>query len=140
MIESRMREALAEAAGEVLETMFFTTVVGEGAAAPDGLAMSVIFSGEAYGCLTAGASPDAARALASSFLGDDEITPVQTEEVLGELANMICGSVLCRLWPSSRFELSHPVAAVYEGALVGDAGKCLDVGEGSLALALTLSV
>ena len=50
------------------------------------------------------------RRLTTSFLGleEDELTEPHTDEVICELANMVCGSALSRLDAGARFDLSHP--------------------------------
>jgi hypothetical protein len=100
---------------EVLETMFFTSVMesSESAALPpvaDTLFSRLSFSGPPAGAFEVGIPPDAARSLATGFLGDDEssVCESRTREVVCELTNMLCGSVLSRIAGGAAFELSHP--------------------------------
>jgi hypothetical protein len=48
--------------------------------------------------------------MAAAFLGLDEAAPseAQIQEVVCELANMVCGSALSRLEENTRFDLSSP--------------------------------
>jgi CheY-specific phosphatase CheX len=52
-----------------------------------------------------------AMALAASFMGldNDEVERTNAEQTLCELANIICGSALSRLEPSSELRLSPPM-------------------------------
>ena len=140
MTRTELEQALSDAAAEVLETMFFTEVLGEGAMATAGLAARVEFRGTPSGALAVGMALPAAQALAASFLGADEATTQEAEEVLGELANMICGSASCRLWPESHFELLHPQPVDYREASAGAANVCLDLGDGVLVMGLDVQV
>ena len=51
-----------------------------------------------------------ARGLAANFLGEDEadLADADVGEVVGELANMLCGSVVSRMEGNSHFVLTHP--------------------------------
>lgn len=140
MNRTELEQTLADAAAEVLETMFFTEVLGDGVAETAGLAARVEFRGTSSGTLGVGISPSAARTLACAFLGSEEATCQQAEEVLGELANMICGDVSCRLWPESHLELLHPEPVVYAEVMAATAHVCLDLGDGALALGLHVEV
>ena len=52
----------------------------------------------------------AARQITADFLGvdEEEVSDRQTSEVVRELTNMICGSVLSRLESSTAFQLAAP--------------------------------
>ena len=108
---------LSEAAAEVLETMFFTTLAtdtGESLPAPPiaapCLSVRLSFRGTLSGRLGIRVPPGTARRIAANFLGIEpaEATGAQIEDVLSELSNMLCGSVLSRLEGESVFELLHP--------------------------------
>ncbi len=134
------RELLAAAAAEVLETMFFTTVGGEpeaGQAPVEWISAALEFHGEPGGRFRVGASRPAARALAASFLGLDEseVSGGQVGEVICELANMICGSVVSRLESGAPIQLLHP--ELVEGPPPETAG-ILPLEEGLLAVWLEL--
>jgi hypothetical protein len=109
---------LQAALAEVLETMFFTSIVDseDGPGVPAGAPMlfsRLNFSGVPSGVFEIGIAPDAARALATAFFGeeDQEITEARTGEVVCELANILCGSVLSRIARGAIFELSRPEIA-----------------------------
>ena len=122
-----LNRALAEAAEEVLSTMFFTSLDAPPAVV-DRLArprVRVRFNGQWAGCLSLYLSPGASAEVTASFLGlegSEPPGPQQLDAVSGELANMICGSVLSRLDGSAVFELLSP-----EPANSFDAGESQDV-------------
>jgi CheY-specific phosphatase CheX len=109
-----INQLLSDAAIEVLESMFFTSVLE----ATDSVEHSVegwvsaqlSFRGTPPGRFGIRTSPEASRKLAASFLGqeEDSITETQFGDVICEMANMLCGSVLSRLEKDSLFELSQP--------------------------------
>ena len=133
-------ELLAASAAEVLETMFFTTVAGEpeaGQAPVEWISAALEFHGEPGGRFRVGASRQAARALAASFLGEEEseVPDEQVSDVICELANMICGSVVSRLESGTPIQLLHP--ELVEGPPPEDA-RILTLEEGLLAVWLKL--
>jgi len=106
---------LAEAAAEVLETMFFTPVGGAidpgHSPAEPRLAARLCFEGTPSGALTLSVSESAVCALSANFLApeDGEQLPgPQLGGVVCELANMICGSLLSRVSSEEHFRLSSP--------------------------------
>src|ERR1035437_1765667 len=118
--ETALREsasrACIEAVPDVLETMFFELL----AEAPqiDSLPTEgtmdtsrVEFEGSARGHLVVAAPSSLSASLAGAFLAlEDQGTPAcNVEFVLGELANMLCGSALGRFEPEGTFRLSTPV-------------------------------
>jgi len=111
--EPLIEAALAESVQEVLEKMFFADLVdlppGETLAA--GIAANLIFDGDPPGSFRLVLDQAAARSAAADFLGEDssELSEYQLSEVVCELANMICGSVLSRIESSATFRLSKPV-------------------------------
>jgi CheY-specific phosphatase CheX len=106
---------------EVLEVMFLTPVGDEPVEGEVStpVASTLRFCGTPSGTLQVEVSEDAARELAANFLGDelDAISPERAGEVIGELANMVCGSILSHVPSGTLFELSHPEPGV---ALTGD--------------------
>ena len=54
-----------------------------------------------------------ARSLAANFLGveEAEVSSDEIGEVAGELANMLCGSIVSRVEGEHKFVLSHPERA-----------------------------
>jgi CheY-specific phosphatase CheX len=104
--------ALAESAQEVLEKMFFLDLspAGPELAASQTISAEVIFDGDPPGSFRLAMDRNSARSAAADFLGLDpsELNTVQQNEVLCELANMICGSVLSRIESNATFRLGKP--------------------------------
>jgi hypothetical protein len=75
----------------------------------------------------------------AGFLGREEaeVSDGQAGEVVCELANMICGSVLSRLESEETFQITHPELVPQEAAagLQGEQGW-FDLGDGFLATSL----
>lgn len=136
--------ALAEAAGDVLETMFFTAVSAAEqtgtAAVPHELTAGVRFTGAPSGMFALAIAEAPARRIACNFLGADgesALADGQVAEVIGELANMICGSALSRLESDSTFDIGQPAPLAGLDTVPARAARCeLEVEGGSLALAL----
>ncbi len=117
-----INEALREAVTAAVERSFFTVVepcderdlaqfIGD---APGWLVASVHFSEEdAAGSLFCTLRRSSAVELFNSFGGRDPNGPPPSEEdlfdLMGELANMVCGSWLTRLANHQMFKLSRPV-------------------------------
>jgi CheY-specific phosphatase CheX len=105
---------LAEAASDVLESMYFLSVLGSVDEPIETDAswiwVRLTFSGDGEGSFGLGCPSGTAWTIAGNFLGqtDEEITSEQVEEVICELSNMICGSFLGRFRNGSLFDLSHP--------------------------------
>jgi hypothetical protein len=84
-----------------------------------------------------------ARVVGAGFLGREEaeVSDAQAGEVVCELANMICGSVLSRLESEATFQITHPELTPSEpGAGFDGAGACrwFDLGDGLLITSLEL--
>jgi CheY-specific phosphatase CheX len=94
------------------EVMCFTEAQPSNNTAPfsDGLRGDVEFGGDATGRLRLELSIPAARSIASSFYGEDEsdLSPEQVEAVVGEMTNVICGSMLSMYGIHGSFWLSTP--------------------------------
>jgi CheY-specific phosphatase CheX len=96
--------------------MFFIETLGEcawdAAASPKAaeIAVEVTFEGEPPGTLTMRLTASAARQIAADFLGaeEEEVSASRVNDVVCELANMICGSVLSRVEGASVFNLAAP--------------------------------
>jgi len=107
--------------------MFFIRSLGDAGEEPrfsgNELTARVTFDGEPPGSLTLRVSRDAARSISADFLGaeEGELTEQQVGEVICELANMICGSVLSRVESAATFRLASPRLGAEEGA--GNAGE-----------------
>jgi CheY-specific phosphatase CheX len=127
---------------EVLETMFFTSVLDTctGSRVPAGTpAMSsrLTFRGDPSGVFEIGITEGAARSLAANFLGEEEqeLSETRAGDVVCELANMLCGSVLSRIGENFTFELSHPEIVGSE-LETPDTSLCFELPEGHLAVAI----
>jgi hypothetical protein len=114
MSERELDGLLASAVDAVLEAMFFSAPLGPGAppglSDPGLLAARLSFRGNPSGAMAVCLSPDAARPLAAGFLGVDvpDVSGAQIGEVVCELANMLCGSVVSKLESEQIFDLSPP--------------------------------
>lgn len=120
MIDIENTDALISAlldltASQVLETMFFMTVLGPGPKRDRDklprLRSHLSFSGDPSGEFEVEINQGLGVSLAAAFLGEDEseITPQQVEDVAGEFANMVCGSALSSLGIVESFKLKKPV-------------------------------
>jgi CheY-specific phosphatase CheX len=111
---SKLDQMVSDCAIEVLESMFFTSLAGDGASCenPDGpwISARLSFHGNPTGRFGVRTGLDTGRKIAASFLGieEDALTEPQIGEVVCELANMLCGTVVSRLEEDSRFELAPP--------------------------------
>ena len=110
-----------ECCSEVLGSMYFTALLelkqlesipGPPACPAAPVCFSLQFTGDVSGRFGLHLEQVAARALAANFLGKDEtdISPLEIGEVAGELANMLCGSLMSRVEGEHTFALSHPEA------------------------------
>ena len=105
---------LAEAAQEVLETMFFAVFDDEAefseAELGEKSGAEVRFSGAWSGSLQIRLAASTAAAIAADFLGEEpgELQPLQVDYVLAELVNMVCGAALGRIDRDGLFDLEPP--------------------------------
>ena len=109
---SDLQRIFFESASEVLEAMFFAGVTEE-VSQPVGNAVisaELTFHGNPSGRFGIQIAHATSRVIAASFLGLDEteVSEEQIVDVVCELTNMICGSVLSRVEAGARFELMHP--------------------------------
>lgn len=143
--------ACLEAVSDVLETMFFESLTEAPQVwtlPPSELfdASRVDFEGDPHGFLIVAASPILSSALAVAFLAlEDQTAPASSIAfVLGELANMLCGSVLGRLRPDGTFRLSTPEThlgqARVEQAAMGCAWIRFSLDSGPLYVGMKLEV
>ncbi len=115
-VRDSIREACLVAVPEVLETMFFESLVQgpEIGALPASGSLDISrvdFEGVARGHFIVVAFANLTDSLAEAFLGIEERGAPFTNAglVLGELANMICGNALGRYRPDGIFRLSTPL-------------------------------
>jgi len=144
-----IRQALKEAIEDVLEKMFFVRMPGDGEEPPvvDGIELEaqLRFEGEPGGALALRITAEAARSIAADFLGteENELDEQQIGEVVCELANMICGSLLSRLESEATFRLwspevvTTPAAETAEPEGAYQAVHAAPVGNGTLTVRVT---
>ncbi len=117
MIElASLNETLLESAKEIFETMVFIDLAETTEPDQDiegwALLGTITFKGTIKGCLTFCCSVPCARAIAINMLGIDtteQITEEDTCDAMGEIANMIMGSLKKRLTESvGNLEVSIP--------------------------------
>lgn len=112
MIGQNLNQLLSESVSTVLETMFFSeaAVIAEPQTTAAVIKTRLAFHGRPSGILTVSLSSEAARVLAAGFLGEDEemLEDSQPGEVVCELANMLCGSLLSQLGSEETFDLTSP--------------------------------
>jgi CheY-specific phosphatase CheX len=148
---NEIQTALAVAVEEVLETMFFTTVLAssEGIAPREGdggapeITVALRFHGNPSGGFRVSVPLKLARVVGAGFLGREEaeVTDSQVGEVVCELANMICGSVLSRLESETTFQITQPELTPTESGIgLEGVGTCrsFDLGDGVLIASLQL--
>lgn len=144
----RLSRFLGEAVGEVLETMFF--VENQGPAAGSGppeelFEARVSFEGGPSGTLRLRVTRRAAQTLAADFFGEDSLEPPgsRVREVVSELANMICGSLLSRVDGEATLRLAASAATSTTGDVIenpGDAiGYRVDLPNGALGVVLAMN-
>jgi CheY-specific phosphatase CheX len=143
--ESDLGASLLTSATDVLESMYFTSVMGlsEVPFTGAGLTARLEFKGELSGSFVLRMNLETARLLAANFFGEEEesdVTETAIADMVGEMANMICGSVLSRMETESHFKLSHPLVEDAGDLMQGmDRGvhQLLETDSGVLALCLT---
>lgn len=129
-------DCLQAATGEVLSTMFFAEVEplsGPVAAGGERLGVTLPFHGAATGQLRLTIDQPVAERLAANFYGADSTLP-EARNVLAELANMVCGTLLSRLDTGAIFCLGEPQAMEATAPLASETALLLRVEEGLLAL------
>ena len=112
MPDHELKDLLAPAVNNVLETMFFSETFGcsEPELAESALEARVAFSGSRSGSVSVRISKAGARCLAASFLGesDNVLDDARIAQVVCELANMLCGSIVTRIESHGCFDLRAP--------------------------------
>lgn len=98
------KEVLTESASEVFETMMFMALekvpAEEAEMAEDTLLSSITFTGALEGCLAICCASIDAKEIAANMLGmepDDDISMEDICDAMGEVANMVLGSVKKRI-------------------------------------------
>jgi CheY-specific phosphatase CheX len=112
MTKQNPDQVISDAVDAVLETMFFSAVLGPAEPETGGkvLHARVAFRGPLSGTLGVSLSETSARLLAAGFLGEDEqsLTDTQPGQVVRELANMLCGWLVSKLESEESFDLAAP--------------------------------
>jgi CheY-specific phosphatase CheX len=112
--KTELENALANCTETVLEQMFFVHALQAAAtavtAADSDLICGVEFDGDPSGRLALRLDRGAARSIAADFLGEEEdrLSDSRIHQVVCELANIICGSVLSRIESGTTFRLDSP--------------------------------
>ncbi len=113
MTDLNFDQLLSATVDSVLETMFFSAVWGPAEPETSGAVLEsrLAFHGRPCGTFALCLSEPAARLLAAGFLGEDveTLTGSQTSQVVCELANMLCGSLVSKLESDESFDLAPPV-------------------------------
>jgi chemotaxis protein CheX len=122
-------EALLDGAKEVFETMMFMTVepCAEADHAIGGSALlgSITFTGDIEGCLAVSCSYDCAKTIAVNMLGaeDEELSEEEVADAVGEVANMLLGSLKSRIAETAG-EIQVSIPSVVSGTeLVNSLGE-----------------
>ena len=115
MIAEQIASKLRDAANSVLEMMFMAPVLADQEFPPpnviDPLLVGLEFQGEVKGTFALAVAARTAESLAVSFMGMGPGEPLERQtviEVLGELANMLCGHFLGQLNYHDTFRLTSP--------------------------------
>ena len=138
---------VTECCAEVLESMYFASVLETSshpgmnrAPQADEYAFSLRFQGDVHGSFGVSLGAAMARTLAANFLGEQEetLTDVEVAEVVGELTNMLCGSIVSRVEGTSKFALSHPEPFLHEPADLDILTTELETDSGSVFTWITI--
>ena len=139
---------IAEATAKVLESMYFTSILDEGLEPAQQevswIAAKLDFQGNPSGSFGIGVSPESARSLTANFLGveAEELSQTQVNEVVGELTNMIAGSLVSHFESDGCFTLSHPEMESSDDLnkhLQASDGRIFPLEDGSLAVWLQIN-
>ena len=114
-------DVLLESAKEVFETMIYMSVeqcpdciTVEG----DSLLGSITFTGSIEGCLAVSCDMDSAKTIACNMLameGDDSISESEIRDAMGEISNMLLGSVKADLIKKGIGNLDVSIPCVVSG-------------------------
>jgi hypothetical protein len=134
---------LSRVGAEVLETMFFDEAVPapcDHGWIPSAAAVCLVFEGSHRGQFLLNVAPGVARSITPAFLGidPDEVLEGQSSQVLLELANILCGSVLSHLWPDSELRLGAPELLEAAGPVEDAWHECFRLPEGMLSVSIRL--
>jgi CheY-specific phosphatase CheX len=116
---------------EVLDAMCFIATNGyaknddEATCQPDWICGKLDFKGYPSGSFGVAVSPRTGMAIAANFFGEEEhtISEVQVNDVICELTNMMCGTLLAHLEPKRTFNLSSPSSHDWLGETTSQADR-----------------
>lgn len=124
MADLNFNQLLSTTVNSVLETMFFSIVLGSTEPQANGAVIQsrLNFQGRPSGEFRICLSEPSARLLAAGFLGEDDqtLTDLQTGLVVCEMTNMLCGALLSKLQSEESFDLGTPELAPYPSEFVFD--------------------
>ena len=141
-----LADALELSTRETLETMCFAEALGGDESVPADrlpIGVRVPVLGDFRGEFRLGAEAGVARELASEFLAceDEELLDdTLLTRVMGELANIVCGSTMARSNPASRFTLGAPEGVAWMPEPPGTVRRTFDVSGKALRCLLRLDV
>lgn len=119
--EISFTDVLLESAKEVFETMIFMTVdenFDKLSVEGDCLLGSITFTGNIEGCLAMSYPQTNAKNIAANMLGldvDDDISDDDVRDAIGEIANMVMGSIKARLMQQGVGNLEVSIPCVVTG-------------------------
>ncbi len=130
-------------AADVLATMFFEEAVPapcDHAWIADAISAHIDFDGSHCGQFLLSVSPGTSRSIASGFLGlePEEMTDSQPSDVILELANILCGTLMSTLWPESSLSLGSPELVSSEHTFTDSMHSCFILPEGMVAVSIGL--
>jgi hypothetical protein len=134
---------LTRVGAEVLATMFFDEALPapcDHGWIPAAASVRVAAEGAHCGEFRLNVSHEVWRSIVPAFLGiePEEVTEAQSIQVLLELANILCGSILSQLWPDSDLTLRAPEMVGPERPMEGALHECFHLTEGMLSISILM--
>ena len=140
VLDEELSALIRRVGAEVLETMFFAEGVPCECRPPEATdtGVRVAFEGSHRGEFLLRVSEDARDEIAGGFLGlgPEELEDDERRQVMLELANILCGSILSSLWPESSLALSTPEPAGAELPPAGSCHQCFAMPVGMLGISV----
>ena len=134
-------DVLLESAKEVFETMIYMSVEQ----CPDCVAVegesllgSITFTGDIEGCMAICCDMDCAKTIACNMLameGDDSISQDEIRDAIGEIANMLLGSIKASLLKKDVGNLDVSIPCVVSGKELSSS-----LGEGSVEITMPIYI
>jgi CheY-specific phosphatase CheX len=116
MTNQTIDSCVTESVNKVLETMFFSAPLGpaEPETGAHVIQAQLAFNGRPGGTFRLGLSASCARTMAADFLGEEPetLTDLASGQVICEMANMICGTLLSQWESEEIFQLDAPELVV----------------------------